>query len=31
MYYQVRGWSEQGIPTEEKLVELGLKDIGLEE
>ncbi|MDL1969659.1 MAG: aldehyde ferredoxin oxidoreductase family protein [Candidatus Desulfofervidaceae bacterium] len=31
LYYQVRGWSEQGIPTEEKLVELGLKDIGLEE
>jgi len=29
-YYQVRGWNEQGIPTEEKLAELGLKDIGLD-
>jgi len=24
-YYQVRGWDEEGKPTEEKLEELGLK------
>ncbi|MCD6574784.1 hypothetical protein J7K97_03785, partial [Candidatus Aerophobetes bacterium] len=24
-YYQLRGWDEFGIPTEEKLEELGLK------
>ncbi len=23
-YYQVRGWSDDGIPTEQKLAELGL-------
>ncbi len=23
-YYQLRGWTEDGIPTEEKLQELGL-------
>lgn len=26
-YYQLRGWDKNGIPTEEKLKELGLKDI----
>jgi aldehyde:ferredoxin oxidoreductase len=25
-YYQVRGWGEEGIPTREKLVELGLEE-----
>jgi aldehyde:ferredoxin oxidoreductase len=25
-YYSVRGWSEEGIPTREKLVELGLEE-----
>jgi aldehyde:ferredoxin oxidoreductase len=25
-YYSVRGWSEEGIPTRDKLVELGLED-----
>jgi len=24
-YYKLRGWDEDGIPTEEKLKELGLK------
>jgi aldehyde:ferredoxin oxidoreductase len=24
-YYQLRGWSSEGIPTDEKLAELGLK------
>jgi aldehyde:ferredoxin oxidoreductase len=24
-YYSVRGWSEEGIPTREKLMELGLE------
>ena len=24
-YYRLRGWNEEGIPTDEKLVELGLK------
>jgi aldehyde:ferredoxin oxidoreductase len=23
-YYKLRGWSEEGVPTEAKLVELGL-------
>jgi aldehyde:ferredoxin oxidoreductase len=27
-YYQVRGWTEEGIPTSEKLEELGLVDEG---
>lgn len=26
-YYRLRGWDENGIPTEKKLRELGLKDI----
>ena len=27
-YYEIRGWDKQtGIPTKEKLVELGLSDI----
>ena len=26
-YYHLMGWTENGIPTEERLVELGLKDI----
>jgi len=26
-YYQVRGWSENGVPTKEKLVALGLQNI----
>jgi aldehyde:ferredoxin oxidoreductase len=26
-YYHIMGWSENGIPTEERLVELGLKEI----
>ncbi|MBI2910102.1 MAG: aldehyde ferredoxin oxidoreductase family protein [Chloroflexi bacterium] len=26
-YYQYRGWSEEGIPTKEKLLELGLEDM----
>jgi aldehyde:ferredoxin oxidoreductase len=26
-YYHLMGWTEDGIPTEKKLVELGLKDI----
>jgi aldehyde:ferredoxin oxidoreductase len=25
-YYSVRGWSEEGIPTREKLIELGLEE-----
>lgn len=25
-YYQVRGWTKEGIPTHEKLNELGLQD-----
>ena len=25
-YYATKGWSEEGIPTKEKLVELGLKE-----
>jgi aldehyde:ferredoxin oxidoreductase len=24
-YYQLRGWTKEGIPTEEKLTELGLE------
>ena len=24
-YYHLRGWNKNGIPTEEKLVELGVK------
>jgi len=27
MYYEQRGWDENGFPTEEKLAELGLTDI----
>ncbi|MHA1711395.1 MAG: aldehyde ferredoxin oxidoreductase family protein [Candidatus Freyarchaeota archaeon] len=26
-YYKLRGWNERGIPTREKLVELGLEDV----
>jgi aldehyde:ferredoxin oxidoreductase len=26
-YYQHRGWDKNGIPTPEKLKELGLKDV----
>jgi aldehyde:ferredoxin oxidoreductase len=26
-YYRLRGWDVNGIPTEKKLKELGLKDI----
>ena len=27
-FYEFRGWDEEGIPTREKLEELGLDDIG---
>jgi len=27
-YYQARGWDENGVPTLEKLAELGLEDEG---
>jgi len=26
-YYEARGWNEKGIPTEQKLTDLGLEDI----
>jgi aldehyde:ferredoxin oxidoreductase len=26
-YYQLRGWDERGVPTREKLAELGLEDV----
>ena len=26
-YYRIRKWDEQGIPTSEKLIELGLEDV----
>jgi aldehyde:ferredoxin oxidoreductase len=29
-YYRVRGWNERGIPTREKLVELGLVEVSKE-
>jgi aldehyde:ferredoxin oxidoreductase len=27
-YYQARGWDRNGVPTEEKLRELGLVQVG---
>jgi aldehyde:ferredoxin oxidoreductase len=27
MYYEQRGWDQNGIPTKEKLAELGLADL----
>ena len=30
LYYKLRGWNENGVPTREKLVELDLKDISRE-
>jgi aldehyde:ferredoxin oxidoreductase len=30
-YYRLRGWDEQGVPTEWKLMELGLNHVGLKE
>ncbi|HDJ67010.1 MAG TPA: hypothetical protein ENF33_04810, partial [Nitrososphaeria archaeon] len=26
-YYKLRGWTEKGVPTKEKLEELGIADI----
>ena len=26
-YYRLRGWNEQGVPTREKLRELGIEDV----
>jgi aldehyde:ferredoxin oxidoreductase len=27
VYYQTRGWDDQGVPTREKLLELGLASV----
>jgi len=27
VYYKTRGWDEQGVPTREKLLELGLTSV----
>jgi aldehyde:ferredoxin oxidoreductase len=29
-YYRVRGWNERGVPTREKLAELGLVEVAKE-
>ncbi|MCX5885102.1 MAG: hypothetical protein NT096_04185 [Proteobacteria bacterium] len=26
-YYELRGWNKDGVPTREKLIELGLNDV----
>jgi aldehyde:ferredoxin oxidoreductase len=26
-YYEARGWTKEGIPTEQKLKELGMEDV----
>jgi aldehyde:ferredoxin oxidoreductase len=26
-YYELRGWNKDGVPTPEKLIELGLNDV----
>jgi len=30
IYYEIRGWNKEGIPTESKLKELGLSDLSRE-
>ena len=27
-YYESRGWTREGVPTKEKLKELGIEDLG---